>query len=156
VQAFFCFFLCSIHSQTVYIKNNTPQKNETFSPRSVEAKFYVQGCPLITISSNFRSIGKMAKAKAPRGTGKQNGGSVPAPGTTPMHTENTSEIREIRKTASGPSPTLVPINLDEEIRRRAYELWEQHGRESGHENEHWLIAEREIMARYDSRRHHSA
>lgn len=98
----------------------------------------------------------MAKPKAPRSTGKQNGGSAPALGTTAMHTENTSEIREIRKLASGPSPTLVPINLDEEIRRRAYELWEQHGRESGHENEHWLIAEREIMARYDSQRHHLA
>jgi hypothetical protein len=92
----------------------------------------------------------MAKAKTPRSTGKQNGGSAPSLGTTAVHTENLSEIREIRKTASGPSPILVPINLDEEIRRRAYELWEQHGRESGHENEHWLIAEREILARYDS------
>ena len=98
----------------------------------------------------------MAKAKAPRSTGKQNGGSVPVPDTPAVHTENTSEIREIRKAVPGPSPILVPINLDEEIRRRAYELWELHGRESGHENEHWLIAEREILARYDSQRHQLA
>ena len=98
----------------------------------------------------------MAKAKTPRGTGKQNGGSVPSPGTTAARTENLSEIREVRKAISGSSPFLVPINLDEEIRRRAYELWEQHGRESGHEDEHWLIAEREILARYDSRHHQLA
>jgi hypothetical protein len=92
----------------------------------------------------------MAKAKTPRSTTKTNGGTVPAPGTPAVHPENLSEIREVRKVVSEPRPNVVPINLDEEIRRRAYELWEQHGREAGHENEHWLLAEREILARYGS------
>jgi len=43
---------------------------------------------------------------------------------------------------------VFPINLDEEIRRRAYELSEQRGFTPGHENEDWLIAEREILALY--------
>lgn len=46
------------------------------------------------------------------------------------------------------SPNLVPINLDDEIRRRAYELYQQRGTASGSEAEDWLTAEREIKQRY--------
>jgi hypothetical protein len=35
-------------------------------------------------------------------------------------------------------------NLAEQIRRRAYELYEARGREDGHELEDWLRAEAEI------------
>jgi Protein of unknown function (DUF2934) len=35
-------------------------------------------------------------------------------------------------------------NLDEEIRRRAYELYESRGREDGHDMDDWLRAEAEI------------
>ena len=37
-------------------------------------------------------------------------------------------------------------NHDEEIRRRAYELYEARGREDGHDLEDWLLAEEEINA----------
>ena len=43
---------------------------------------------------------------------------------------------------------LVPINLDEEIRRFAYLLSERRGFEPGHEAEDWLAAENEIRQRY--------
>jgi hypothetical protein len=46
------------------------------------------------------------------------------------------------------SPNLVPINLDDEIRRRAYELYQQRGTASGSEADDWLTAEREIKQRY--------
>lgn len=98
----------------------------------------------------------MAKAKTPRSTSKINGGTVPVDGTPAVHPENVSEIREVRKVAAEARPNIVPINLDDEIRRRAYELWEQRGREAGHENEHWLLAEREILARYSVERQQSA
>jgi len=98
----------------------------------------------------------MAKAKTPRSTTKTNGGTVPGNGTPAVHPENVSEIKEVRKVTTEARPNVVPINLDDEIRRRAYELWEQHGRESGHENEHWLLAEREIRSRYSSERQQSA
>lgn len=35
-------------------------------------------------------------------------------------------------------------NVEDEVRRRAYELWEQYGRPEGGEEEFWLKAEREI------------
>ena len=43
---------------------------------------------------------------------------------------------------------LVPINIEEEIRRSAYLLAEKRGFEPGHETEDWLVAEREVMERY--------
>jgi DUF2934 family protein len=46
------------------------------------------------------------------------------------------------------SVNLVPINLEEEIRRRAYELYQQRGPASGSEAEDWLTAEREVRQRY--------
>ncbi len=40
--------------------------------------------------------------------------------------------------------TPPPVDLEDQIRRRAYELWEQGGREHGHDTEHWLQAAREV------------
>jgi hypothetical protein len=37
------------------------------------------------------------------------------------------------------------VDLQEQIRRRAYELYEQRGREDGHECEDWLQAEAELL-----------
>jgi hypothetical protein len=37
-------------------------------------------------------------------------------------------------------------NRDEEIRRRAYEIYEARGREDGHDLDDWLLAEEEINA----------
>ena len=51
-------------------------------------------------------------------------------------------------------PVNLPVNLEDEIRRRAYELYLQRkataGNENvnGNENTDWLIAEREIRLRY--------
>jgi hypothetical protein len=103
----------------------------------------------------------MARAKTPRNNaGNTNGQSV-APSVSPVPPETVSEIREVRKTApdartNDARNNIVPINLEDEIRRRAYELWEQHGREPGRENEHWLLAEREILTRYHAQRQQSA
>jgi hypothetical protein len=37
-----------------------------------------------------------------------------------------------------------PRNLEEEIRRRAYELYEAQGREAGHDLDDWLRAEEQV------------
>ena len=62
---------------------------------------------------------------------------------------------EARKTAKKPEivrtesrANLVPINVEEEVRRLAYLLSERRGFEPGHEAEDWLAAEREIRQRY--------
>jgi hypothetical protein len=47
---------------------------------------------------------------------------------------------------------LVPINIEDEIRRRAYEIFEQRGCAPGGESEDWLAAEREVMQRYRQQR----
>jgi Protein of unknown function (DUF2934) len=102
----------------------------------------------------------MAKAKTPRnGASKSNGEHLETPVAAaqleakpkakPKARKTTKALSEVRK-------NVVPINLDEEIRRRAYELWEQRGYEPGHEHEHWLSAEREILSRYRQESQHSA
>lgn len=48
-----------------------------------------------------------------------------------------------------PQKTAPPTDLELEIRRRAYELYEQRGYTPGHESEDWLVAEQEILARFD-------
>ncbi|HEY6337394.1 MAG TPA: DUF2934 domain-containing protein [Candidatus Sulfotelmatobacter sp.] len=53
---------------------------------------------------------------------------------------------------SSPRPSVVPFRLEEEIRRRAYELYEQRGLSSGSETDDWLVAEREIRERYQEHR----
>ena len=42
---------------------------------------------------------------------------------------------------------LPTLRIEEEIRRRAYELFEARGEEEGHELEDWLRAEEEIPGR---------
>ena len=79
--------------------------------------------------------------------------AAPAPETNAEPGEH--RIRQPRKTAKKPEivktearANLVPINLEDEIRRLAYLLSERRGFESGHEGEDWLAAEREIRQRY--------
>ena len=40
-----------------------------------------------------------------------------------------------------------PQNLEEQIRLRAYELYEERGREDGHDFDDWLRAEEEITTK---------
>ena len=76
-------------------------------------------------------------------------GKTPAEAKVAAEPKATSEGRkfEVMKTES--RKNLIPINLEDEIRRRAYELYQQRGSGSGgSEAEDWLTAEREIRQRY--------
>ena len=46
------------------------------------------------------------------------------------------------------SATRDPQELEDQIRQRAYELYEERGREDGHELEDWLRAKEEITKKY--------
>jgi DUF2934 family protein len=84
-------------------------------------------------------------------TGVSNPASVPETKTVSAETAPSRMAPEVRKLAvvKGESrKNIVPINLEDEIRRRAYELYEQRGSGSGSEAEDWLAAEREVMQRY--------
>jgi len=98
----------------------------------------------------------MPKAKTPRTSAeKTNGATVASPANT-TSVPSVSEIREVRTTVPDARKNIVPINLEEEIRRRAYELWEENGREDGRDEEYWLSAEREVRGRYTAQRQQSA
>jgi len=68
--------------------------------------------------------------------------------------------KEARK--DGKPSNVVSINLEEEIRCRAYELYLQRrataGGENGNgnENQDWLVAEREIRSRHGGQERHTA
>jgi len=55
---------------------------------------------------------------------------------------------KIEKKPSTLAPNLgeptIPIPIEQQIQKRAYELYEQRGRTDGHELEDWLRAEGEI------------
>lgn len=61
---------------------------------------------------------------------------------TPINSYPSATITE-----SAPTPSLQPI-MEEEIRRRAYELYEERGRQHGFEQEDWARAEAEIRIKY--------
>jgi len=58
--------------------------------------------------------------------------------------------------ATGVVPGQTDLNLDEEIRHRAYELYLERNGAAGDPNRDWFIAEREVRSRYASAGHPSA
>jgi Protein of unknown function (DUF2934) len=102
----------------------------------------------------------MARSKSPTGSKQKNAVANPAANNVPTGTPAEPRAASTQTEAARPEtrklgvvkndsrPHVVPINLDDEIRRRAYELAEQRGFSAGHETEDWLIAEREILQRY--------
>jgi len=46
------------------------------------------------------------------------------------------------------SATGSPVDIQEQVRRRAFELYEQHGKEDGHDLDDWLQAESELAPQY--------
>ncbi len=62
---------------------------------------------------------------------------------------NTPNRKPAKKRQTSPQKTKPPARgrgdpSEEEIRRRAYELYEQRGRKPGYEHEDWARAEREL------------
>ena len=81
---------------------------------------------------------------------------------TEVLTEARKEVPRNGKTANvvpGNGAVHPPVNLEEEIRRRAYELYLQRrataGAGHGDENQDWLIAESEILSRYNKLARHT-
>jgi hypothetical protein len=76
-----------------------------------------------------------------------------APGETalaPVALSGENGKSQSKKAASRSS--VVPFSLEEEIRRRAFELYTQRGGTSGSETDDWLVAEREVLDRYQEHR----
>ena len=102
----------------------------------------------------------MARSKSPTGSKSDKKNSTPsdsalsAPGSeavlagsAPAETLK-ADSRKLEVVRTDSRTNLIPINLEDEVRRRAYELSERRGFEPGHEKEDWLLAESEVLARY--------
>ncbi len=79
----------------------------------------------------------MARVKTPRNN------------TRSKATAEVTEMKLVPETKKSLAPQN--LNLEEEIRRRAYELYEQRGCVAGYDHEDWLVAERQILDRYNQR-----
>jgi hypothetical protein len=71
-----------------------------------------------------------------------------APAPSKPETKTAAEPRKKLEVVKSEPRRVVPINVEEEIRRRAYELYQQRGAKPGNEREDWLAAEREVKQRY--------
>jgi hypothetical protein len=79
----------------------------------------------------------MPRAKTPRATTSPKKQVLTMPEVT-----STPQIRK-----ASPSANSQTLELEGQIRQRAYELYQERGCTSGQENEDWLRAEREVLAR---------
>jgi hypothetical protein len=87
-------------------------------------------------------------------TNPGNGAGIPT-AAAPAETGNMEMKSTVKKSLRKPEivktetrSNLVPINLEDEIRRLAYLMSERRGFEPGHEAEDWLAAEHEVRERY--------
>jgi hypothetical protein len=79
----------------------------------------------------------MPKAKSPRSiTSKNPVGSAPQAISRPEVMDNTVAIA-----------ASSTIELESQIRQRAYELYQERGCRPGQENDDWFRAEREVLSR---------
>jgi hypothetical protein len=78
----------------------------------------------------------MAKAKSPRTPKTTNNQVITMP--------EAGSVTLVRKTSPANNS---PADLEAKIRERAYQLYQERGSAPGSENEDWLAAEREVLAR---------
>jgi len=108
----------------------------------------------------------MAKARTPRQTSpvtpheesvnsRESVSSRPADTSSPNSRDNSTVTSIDRKITTEPRDAKKSSghkgNVEEEIRHRAYELFEHRGKQHGHEQEDWARAEAEVLARYANR-----
>lgn len=84
----------------------------------------------------------MAKIKTSRPTPRSNQ-VIPMP--------DSSAVALVKK--NPPAPSSPPSDLEQEIRLRAYELYQERGAFDGQEQLDWLRAEEEVRSRHQQRQH---
>jgi DUF2934 family protein len=96
----------------------------------------------------LKGVEAMAKAKSPRSTNSSSKQviTMPEAGSASAAKKNGSSISSPSNLSGNHSDTT---DLNTQIRKRAYELYEERGAIPGYEHEDWLQAEREILARHN-------
>jgi hypothetical protein len=97
----------------------------------------------------------MARSKFARGNKRKDESAAtnaapvpPVTATEPVPGNEARDAPTLQGMKTDSRASVVPINLEDEIRRRAYELSQRRGFASGHETEDWLRAESEVLQRY--------
>jgi Protein of unknown function (DUF2934) len=128
-------------SKTNRVNNNANKEqpgagNQTNLP---EVKVAAETSPA-AVSPELKVTPAASVATASKATSEPKAAAEPKP--------TSSEGRKFEVVKNDSRKNVVPINLEDEIRRRAYELFQQRGPGSGSEAEDWLTAEREVRQRY--------
>ena len=92
------------------------------------------------------NVGNLPDVKAPAGTNASTEATQPVKAASEVTSR--PEARKLEFVKNESRRNLVPINLEDEIRKRAFELYQLRGAGSGSEAEDWLTAEREVRQRY--------
>jgi hypothetical protein len=66
---------------------------------------------------------------------------------TAKRTRNPKLVTSSPKVTAAPVEMVPVTNIEEVIRLRAYKIYEQRGREHGHDLEDWLTAKAEIVGK---------
>jgi len=70
------------------------------------------------------------------------------PGSAPRRTRKAASVQTpVASSSPATKEKVAASGLEEEIRRRAYEIYLERGSIPGNESEDWLVAEREVRAR---------
>jgi len=129
-------------------KTNTPNEQANVSTASTTAvpapvaQTPVAHAPVAQVADLKEKAQEKVQAKA------QAIAPAAAPATAKPEPKIAAEPRKKLEVVKTEPRRVVPINVEEEIRRRAYELYQQRGATPGHEREDWLAAEREVKQRY--------
>jgi hypothetical protein len=90
-----------------------------------------------------------AKSSKPRKTSSSSQKTgQPASTVTPIGPAGTLRETQTRGTTQAEQKFQVDGTIQEEIRIRAYELFEERGRQEGFHDEDWARAEAEVLAKY--------
>lgn len=135
--------------------------NEAVSKVAAQPNLQADETPDSFAAATSTTKAESTKAKAPRSRATKSAVANSAPKLEAVPDESRIESRTNGESRSnGESQpkievrrNVVPINVEDEIRKLAYLLSERRGFVPGHEREDWLAAEREVMQRY---RQHTA
>ena len=142
------------------------ESSSFFVPRLATRRckfFIIEVTPLVvTVVVNFPELREQfqmaTKSSKPRKTTSSKQTGQPASTVTPIGPAGNLRETQGRVATQAEPRVLDPRNndprnqadarIEEEIRGRAYELFEQRGRQEGFQDEDWARAEAEVLARY--------
>jgi Protein of unknown function (DUF2934) len=134
-------------------KTNTPNEQANVTTASTTAvPAAVMQAPVLQTPVAHAPVAQATDLKEKAQEKPQANAQAVAPAAAPApskpETKTAAEPRKKLEVVKSEPRRVVPINVEEEIRRRAYELYQQRGAKPGNEREDWLAAEREVKQRY--------